>query len=268
MHSKIGFAALIGVTLTSVVGLVAAPSPPVELLKISAQVTNGKNPVVRQIQIFKMDDAVLYRLPLLNIDLDGAPNTYHPPVAGHPHGNGPGLGLDDSRNASENLHDGADAKWVGIATDSAGKPVVQKDGPFAGFYVSTTTLQDTQFPESDPRRYVDATKIPYVVLNPILRKKAGLAVGDLAVVVLNGTAAKIAYGIVADIGPSKGLGECSQALAASLGIPKGIEGGDLVYIFFPTPKNRKVRTPDEIHSQAEALFTAWGGLSRVQELPR
>jgi len=244
----------------------AAAADPVLLLKIDARTKSGNDPGLERVSVFKADQAVFYRLPLMNIDLDGSPNAYHPPVAGHPHGKGPGLGLEDLRNASSNLKDGPTAVWVGIVTDSAGKPVVQKEGPFSGFYVSQTTLEDSTFPKNDPRRYVDATTIPYVVLNPKLRKNGGLNVGDLAVVVLGREQPKIGFGIVADIGPGNGLGECSQALAASVGIPSGTENADLIYIYFATPTNRRVRTVEEIHNQADALFTAWGGISRVHDM--
>jgi len=254
--------------LSSAFVVSAAVPEATELLRISARITSGRNPTLQDVPIFRIDNAVLYRLPLMTIDLDGAPNAYHPPVPGHPHGTGPGLGLEDLRNASRNLDDGPNADWVGLATDAQGKPFIQETGPFAGFYVSETSLEDSRFSSADPRRYVDATKIPYVVLNSILRKKAGLDVGDLAVVVMEAQEPKIAFGIVADIGPAKGLGECSKALADSLDISSGVEGSDLVYIFFATPKNRKVRTAEEIQSQGEALFSAWGGISRVRELPK
>jgi hypothetical protein len=250
------------------IGLMVAlmwPEPTV-ILEISAHTSSDKNSPLQNVSILKAGNAVLYRLPIMAIDLDGAPNAYHPPTAGYPHGNGPGEGLEDLRNASANLDDGPNAKWVGIVTDAAGKPVTQKEGAFAGFYVSTTTLEDPRFPTDDPRRYMDATKIPYVVLNPILRQKAGLDVGDLAAVVLNPASSKIAFGVVADIGPRQGLGECSKALATLLVRPRGVEGADLVYIFFPTPEKRKVRTAEEIQTETEALFTGWGGIARVQAL--
>jgi hypothetical protein len=129
-----------------------------------------------------------------------------------------------------------------------------------------TTLEDSHFPLDDPRRYVDATKVPYVVLNPILRQKAGLDVGDLAAVVLNPEDPKVAFGIVADVGPVRGLGECSKKLADLLAKPHGVEGGNLVYIFFPTPQKRKVRTVEEIQAETASLFNAWGGIERVQSL--
>ncbi len=255
-----------GIGLAMGLAIAAVFSEPVEILKITARTSSGRKPVLQEISVFRADNAILYRLPIMAIDLDGTPNAYHPPTPGYPHGKGPGLGLEDLRNASKNLDDGADAEWVGIVTDGDGKPITQKEGVFTGFFISKTSLENTRFAREDPRRYVDATKIPYVVLNPIVRQKAGVDLGDLAVIVLNSENPKVAFGIVADIGPRRGLGECSKALADSIGIPRGTERADIVYIFFPTPGQRRARSAEEIRGETETLFTAWGGIARVQAL--
>ena len=255
-----------GVGLAIALAMSSVFSEPVEILKITARTSSGRETLLQEVSVFRADNAVLYRLPIMAIDLDGAPNAYHPPTPGHPHGKGPGLGLEDLRNASKNLDDGPNAVWVGIVTDVNGRPVIQKEGMFSGFYVSKTSLEDTRFAREDQRRYIDATKIPYVVLNPIVRQKAGIDVGDLAVIVLSPANPKVAYGIVADIGPRRGLGECSKALAASIGIPLGIEQADILYIFFPTPGRRKARSAVQIRAETETLFAAWGGIARIQTL--
>jgi hypothetical protein len=44
-------------------------------------------------------------------------------------------------------------------------PEVQQEGPFKGYYISTTAFQDKRNPHPlDPKKYVDASKINYVVL--------------------------------------------------------------------------------------------------------
>jgi len=134
---------------------------------------------------------------------------------------------------------------------------------YSGFYVSKTSLEDQTFPVEDPRRYVDATRIPYVVLNPFLRKQAGVDLGDLAVVVLNSADHRVSFGIVADIGPRSGLGECLKALADSIEKPNGVEGIEIVYIFFTSRDARRIRTRDEINKKTMKLFEAWGGIARV-----
>jgi hypothetical protein len=90
----------------------------------------------------------------LAVDADGAFRAYHPTSR---------LGLDALVNA------GHPGNWWALATDTgktSGHPVVQgKDDPAPGYYVSMTSLYDaTNLNERDPRRYVDAAKIPYVVL--------------------------------------------------------------------------------------------------------
>jgi hypothetical protein len=255
-----------GVGLAIALAISGLFSEPIEIFKITARISSGRKPALQKVPVFTADNAVLFRLPMMAVDFDGAPNAYHPPTPGHPHGKGPGLGLEDLRNASKNLDDGPDAMWVGIVTDPGGKPIIQEVGPFSGFYVSKTSLEDPHFGREDPRRYIDATKIPYAVLNPIVRQRAGVDLGDLAVIVLNPSNPKIAFGIVADIGPRDGLGECSKALADSIGTPSGIEQADILYIFFPTPGRRKARTAAQIRVEAETLFTAWGGIARVQSL--
>ena len=90
------------------------------------------------------------------IDVDGAPNAYGP--AGQPV-------LDFELNA----HRGAKASGeiVGYLTKGDGRtPEVQgPQDPFPGYYISTTAFQDKSNPNRlDPRKYVDASKINYVVL--------------------------------------------------------------------------------------------------------
>ena len=259
------FNASIAIALTAFFAVAQTISEPALLQSIRARTRSGSNPNLKSINIYSAGVAIYYRIPIMEIDFDGAPNAYHPPIAGYPHGRGPGLGLDDLRNASNNLKDDSTAQWRSIVTD-AGVPITQKDGPFAGFYISTTSLQDKRFSECDPRRYVDATKVPYVVLNPSLTK-LGLEVGDLAVVMMNRDDPKIVYGIVADVGPPNGLGEVSKSLANSMGMPSGAEGIDVLFIFFPTPANRKVRTLDQIQSESAKLFADWGGSARAKALP-
>ncbi|MGH9688818.1 MAG: hypothetical protein ACRD5K_17185, partial [Candidatus Acidiferrales bacterium] len=104
----------------------------------------------------------------MTIDADGSPNAY----------NADNTGLDDLANA------GAPGHWEGILQDKDGNPLVQGPGdPFPGYYISCTSLADWTKPPDDPARYVDATKIPYIVLPGEMARQAGARPGDLAVVV-------------------------------------------------------------------------------------
>jgi hypothetical protein len=192
------------------------------------------------------------------IDADGAPNAYHPS----------NTGLDDLKNAGYPAKPGS-RPW-GIVTNNAGAPIVQGAGdPFPGYYVSPTSLGDSTRPATDPRRYVDSTRIPYIALPKALANKFGVKLGNFAAV-YNGKTRRLSYAIFADIGPAGKLGEGSIALAQALGhnpfvagkIRKGIPG-DVVYIVFPGSGNGKPRPIGEINSEAEKLFKEWGGITRI-----
>lgn len=189
------------------------------------------------------------------IDADGAPRAYHPDDR---------LGLDSLNHA------GHPGNWWALVTDNekpSGHPVVQgKSDPSPGFYVSTTALFDRSNPNSrDPNRYVDATKIPYVVLHPEALKHARL--GDFATVV-NLQNGKISAALVADESASNlPVGEGSIALAQALGIdpsPRhGGKDGDVVYLIYAGSGNRRPRSLEEIVTRSNELFKSWGGIAKL-----
>src|ERR1700746_240224 len=90
----------------------------------------------------------------MDVDVDGAPNAYGPP--GKPT-------LDTLQNA--HYLNRANKEIVGYLTDEHNRPILQgPHDPFPGFYISQTAFADPENPnERDPRRYVDARKINYVV---------------------------------------------------------------------------------------------------------
>ena len=183
----------------------------------------------------------------MTIDADGAPNAYNPD----------NTGLDDLSNA------GAPGHWDGIVTDN-GEPFVQgADDPFPGFYVSQTALVDWSKEITDPARYVDASKIPYIVLPGELSHQFGARLGDFAVVV-NMRRRIAANAIFADIGT---LGEGSIALADELGIwsnaREGGTRGGILYLVYPGSGNRHPRTLDEINTEAGKIFQRWGGMEQL-----
>jgi hypothetical protein len=191
----------------------------------------------------------------LAVDADGAFRAYHPIDR---------LGLDSLSHA------GHEGNWWALVTDNgktSGRPVVQLDSdPAPGFYVSTTALYDRDNQNSrDPRRYVDAAAIPYVVLHPAALNYARL--GDFATVV-NFQNGKISGAIVADVSASNlPVGEGSIALARELGIeasPRtGGKDGDVVYLIYAYSGNGRPRTLEEIETNTKKLFEAWGGLGRL-----
>lgn len=191
----------------------------------------------------------------MTIDADGAPKAYHPKPDDD-------KGLDALGNA------GYPGNWWALVTHNgnpSGNPVIQKNGdPAPGFYISMTALEDTSKATTDPHRYVDSSKIPYIVLPG--NHSAGAKLGDFAVV-FNHKNGKIANAIYADIGPSNKIGEGSIALAEALDIPSSPKTGgvdeDVMYIVFPCSGNGKPRSLNEINNEATKHFKDWGGMARV-----
>jgi hypothetical protein len=183
----------------------------------------------------------------MTIDADGAPNAYHPDNSG----------LDDLANA------GAPGNWQGLAKNRDGEPFVQGPGdPYPGFYVSATALADRTRSVNDPLRYIDASKIPYIVLPGFLARQLGARPGDFSVV-LNQRNDRISYAIFGDTGGSDRIGEGSMALAENLEIRSdarlgGTRGG-VLYLVFPGSGDGRPRTTEEINAEGEKLFQAWGG---------
>ncbi len=121
--------------------------------------------------------------------------------------------------------------------------------PYPGYYVSMTALTNPDVSDAaSTSRYVDARRIPYVVL-PGGRgassafKKAGIRLGDLAIV-YNVRTQKIAAAIWADTGPSDQIGEGSIKLAELLGYSNtsprtgGTSTRENLYLVFPGDEPR------------------------------
>jgi hypothetical protein len=192
----------------------------------------------------------------MDVDVDGAPNAYGPPGT-HP--------LDELRNAHYRRR--KHAEIVGYLTDDdhPNLPILQgPNDPFPGYYISQTAFADPANPnDRDPRRYVDATQINYIVLGDAARKR-GARLGDFVAVTSTRTH-KSVFGIVADEGNPSG-DEGSLHLLQDLGYPfrNGIDDaveqrGEIIIRFFPNSNP----TPLFFHTQqalSEAALTL--GLSR------
>jgi hypothetical protein len=181
----------------------------------------------------------------MTIDADGAPNAYHPDNSG----------LDDLANA------GSPGRWEGLAKDSDGEPFIQgPNDPFPGYYVSATALADRSKLANDPTRYVDASKIPFVVLPGGIARQLGSRPGDFALV-FNLRNGKSSYAIFGDVGPYDRIGEGSVALAENLGIRSDARNGGtrrgVVYLVFPGSGNGRPRTIEEINAEGQKLVQDW-----------
>jgi peptidoglycan hydrolase-like protein with peptidoglycan-binding domain len=175
-------------------GFELLPSPRAQ--PASAKVVKVKT-IADGVTIFKLEsgEAVFFTSDL-DVDADGCPMAYGP-------GN---KGLDHNGNAQTPVGSGNWNPSV-LVLDSAKQPVKQKVGdPAPGFFICKSSLQDTSKPVTDPRRYVDALTIPFIVLPG---GSAGPAkTGDAALVIDMRTGKRI-KGLVADAGPSGKTGEAS-----------------------------------------------------------
>jgi|SRR5579872_21533 len=105
---------------------------------------------VREVPMWRLPDSQgFFFISGMTIDADGAPNAYNPDDTG----------LDELANAGTSGH------WDGIITDKSGNAIIQRESdPFPGYYISCTSLSDETKHFTDPTGYVNASKIPYVVL--------------------------------------------------------------------------------------------------------
>jgi hypothetical protein len=188
----------------------------------------------------------------MDVDVDGSPTAYGPP--GY-------KTLDILQNAHTmgNWH----APIVGFMTEH-GKPLLQgPNDPAPGYYISQTAFEDESRPERDPRRYVDATQISYVVLGNAGRRR-GVKLGDFVAVYSTRTHRSV-WAIVGDSGNPSG-DEGSLHLLQALGYPfhdgrndAVEERGEIIVRYFPgsNPKQVFFREQAALDAAAEAA-----GLSR------
>ena len=189
----------------------------------------------------------------MDVDVDGAPNAYGPADT-------PTLDvLRDARYLNR-----ADWKIVGYLTDDRGRPILQgPNDPFPGYYISQTAFADIENQkERDPRRYVDARKINYVVRGNAARRR-GVKVGDFVSAYSKHTG-KSVFAIVGDTGNPTG-DEGSLHLLQNLGYPfhdgrnESVEKPEIVIRFYPNsnPSHQFFFTQAELDKAATTL-----GLSR------
>lgn len=235
----------------------STPSSPIELTNtLSCDIVLGDR--VGTIPIWqRSDDSAYFFHAGMQIDADGAPDAYHPKD----------IGTDALKHAGKN------GRWWGIVTHNLkprGRPVIQgKKDPNPGYYVSMTSLFDRRYGHHDPRRYVNANTIPYIVIPK--DAMPGIQIGDMAAV-LNRKNGRMAYAIYADRARPKRygrIGEGSVALAKALGIDanprKGGQNDGVFYVLFPNSGNGKPRSPEIIKRLGYAHFKQWGGVERLQQ---
>ena len=185
----------------------------------------------------------------MDVDVDGAPDAYGPPGK---------QTLDILLDA--HYLNRADKEIVGYLTDERGRPILQgpKD-PFPGYYISQTAFTDIQNEnERDPRRYVDARNINYVVRGDVAERR-GVQVGDFASVYSKRTR-RSAFAIVGDTGNPTG-DEGSLHLLQDLGYPfhdgknDSVEKPEIIIRFYPNsnPKHQFFFTQAALNGAAAKL---------------
>ncbi len=189
----------------------------------------------------------------MDVDVDGAPNAYGPP----------------GRQTLDVLLDAhylnrADKPVVGYLIDEHKRPILQGlNDPFPGYYISQTAFTDIENQnERDPRRYVDARNINYVVRGKVARRR-GVKVGDFVSVYSRRTRMSV-FAIVGDTGNPSG-DEGSLHLLQDLGYPfhngidDSVEKPEIVIRFYPNsnPQRQFFFTQAELDQAATKL-----GLSR------
>lgn len=196
------------------------------------------------------------------VDADGAPNAYHPDDTG----------LDFLANAGYPTTNWWDSVLVPDPAHPS-RAFIQPSGQFEGYFVSMTSLRSPGGDKFDPATYVDATRVPYVVLPSGFTSLPHVArPGDV------GFAAHLASGmttsfIVGDTGGGSGakLGEGSIALFTALGgqnpNPRngsGVPTGKVQYILFPGSRRPGPaiwsRTNQDIHDQVMGLLSSTPGI--------
>jgi len=200
----------------------------------------------QDLAVYKTNGGVLFTAGM-TIDADGAPNAYGPK----------NKGLDYTANAR------GSRGWVALVTNTRGQPVIQRSGRYRGYYVSTTSLQQPNVRDPrNPKRYLDATQIPFIALPPDFARMYGIRLGDLAVVV-NVANGRSAYAVYADVGPRGRIGEGSIALARELKIPSNPRHDSapsgVTYLIFPGSGALKWKsiTRSGTRSSTAPLYRKW-----------
>jgi hypothetical protein len=187
--------------------------------------------------------AYLYATDHSRIDADGAPNAYHPDDIGKNCLKDPHRGLDCPANAGY-----PKTRWwpqvLVPDPNDALRAYEQKTGEFKGFFVAKTWLTGgVNIPPTNPAKYVDSRRIPYLVFpGSTFAQLAGTgSKGDIGFAwhIVNGK--KTSFIVVAQGGGEDArLGEGSIALYEALGgknlNPRngsGVAPGRVRFLLFP-----------------------------------
>lgn len=191
----------------------------------------------------------------MDVDVDGAPTAYGPRGKET---------LDYLRNAHYRRRPGAVIVGYLTEDDHPTVPVVQgPHDPAPGYYISQTAFTDpARTRDRDVLRYVDASRINYVVLGDQARRR-GARLGDFVAVHSRRTGRNV-FGVVGDSGNPSG-DEGSLHLLQDLGYAfhngknEAVEDADITIRFYPrsNPQHLFFREQSALDAAAMKL-----GLSR------
>lgn len=240
---------------------------------------------------WKEGDAVLFRTPKLNVDADGAPNSYLVDGKGLSYTCDGVVAIENGRRVTPKTDPAhwqekcrtawakavASGNYQGVAifgfmTDKKRVPIIQgNDDPRPGTgYISATSVVIPNEPDVSQRRYVDATRIPYVVLPSAFTKAWAVKPGSLAIVYRPKTG-KYAFAVFGDGGD---LGEASVRLHQDLGNdPTQLKDGvprakarvedPVLTVVFPSrvsaPRTEADAWVTDIKTQGMSALEAFGG---------
>lgn len=254
-------------------------------------------PAINNVQIWKSGSAVGFHTPALQVDADGAPDSYRVD------GNGlsytcDGLsaivkGVPQTRhNNKENwqalcrdgwkealrTNDYSKLRIFGFLVDRNNRPIVQGAGdPLPGeAFITTTSVTIPGASDKTQRRYVNANEIPYVVLPERFTRQHKVANGAL-VVIYWPARNKYAFAVYGDGGR---LGEASVRLHQDIGnnpiivrdgvrrAKRSIEGKVLTLVFpgeVPKIDADYDKWRNNITAVGNATLKKWGGVKKLEE---
>ncbi|MGH8080718.1 MAG: hypothetical protein ACREP7_09090 [Lysobacter sp.] len=207
--------------------------------------------------------AYAYLSPRVAITADGAPDAYHPENIGSGH----------LRHTQW-----PDGDWQhALVADPRHprRPLQQTAGRHAGYFVSITALNDPSRSRTDPGAYVDAGRIPYLVLpEPFHALDGSGDLGDFVIAYHPGTR-RSSYGVIGDIGGDRALGEISTRMASDLSglraeprSGRGVPPGPTLCLVFPQSRLTPAwpMPPAAIRARCEQLLKNLGGQERLAQL--
>lgn len=247
-------------------------------------------------KVWTENKAVLFKSSQLNVDADGAPNSYFVDGKGLSFTCDGVVAVESGKRITPDSNPGdwqqkCNAAWslakstenysgvaiFGFQTDSKNRPLIQGEGdPLPEkAYISTTSVRIPGAPPGSQRQYVDALRIPYIVLPSTFISKYKVKPGTLAVVYRK----KINAHAFAVFGDGGRLGEASIKLHQDIGgepivhiagvdrAKARIEDPVLIAVFpgrIAAPQTDSDAWNAKIREEGAAALQAFGGLAHLQ----